>query len=508
MKGTAMLPTVALDAARPQAAASQPSGPPTPGPQAPGLPPPGPQAPGPPTPGLPTPGPQAPGLQSPGQQTPRPQAAGPQAAGPDQHGTTPPGRDGGPFRRLLPPAAYSTAGLAAHIRWFGQLPYRGRPGSLIRDVRAAGLTGRGGAAFPVWRKLEAVLGAAGRPVVVGNGAEGEPASHKDKTLLTAAPHLVLDGLQLAAEAVRADSAVLYVCCDRPALQRLSAIVAERAEHGIDRTRVRIVSAPPRFLAGQESALASVVSGGAALPRFALPRVSERGVDGRPTLVQNVETLAHLALIARYGPGWFRSAGTPDEPGTMLCTVRQESSAHVAETPLGEPVDSLISLAGTQAVLVGGYHGAWIPSAQATGLPLSNAALRPLGGSVGAGVLAALPADRCGLVETARVARYLALESAGQCGPCRNGLPRIATALAQVADLRPRSAVLDDLSRWAGLADGRGACGHPDGTVRFVRSALRTFAGEIRRHLGGTCSASCDRHFLPIADGPTDDADWS
>jgi NADH:ubiquinone oxidoreductase subunit F (NADH-binding) len=235
-----------------------------------------------------------------------------------------------------------------------------------------------------------------------------------------------------------------------------------------------------------------------VPRFTPPRVFERGVDGRPTLVQNAETLAHLALIARHGPGWFRAVGTADEPGTMLCTLRQaDGSARVTEAAIGTPLASLLDLRAVSAVLVGGYHGAWIPAAQASALALSNAALRPAGAFTGAGVLAALPAGRCGLAESARVIRYLALESAGQCGPCRSGLPSIAAAMAELAGGQPDRQVLTDLTRWAGLAEGRGACHHPDGTVRFLRSALRVFAAEVREHQQGRCTAASSRPFLPV-----------
>jgi NADH:ubiquinone oxidoreductase subunit F (NADH-binding) len=390
------------------------------------------------------------------------------------------------------------------------VPYRGGARALIGDVRDAGLTGRGGAAFPVHRKLEAVAAArSGRAIVVGNGAEGEPASHKDEALLSAAPHLVLDGLQLAAEAVGARRAVLYVRGDLRERTRLDAQMPERYAHRLDRVAVEIVSAPGRFLAGEETALASLISGGPAVPRFTPPRVFERGVDGRPTLVQNVETLAHLALIARYGPGWFRALGTADEPGTVLCTLRQaDGSASVAEAAIGTPVADLLDLRAVSAVLVGGYHGAWITAAQAAALPLSNAALRPAGAFTGAGVLAALPADRCGLVESARVIRYLALESAGQCGPCRSGLPPIAAAMAELANGRQDPQVLTDLNRWAGLVEGRGACHHPDGTVRFLRSTLAVFAAEVRQHQQGRCTAPSDRPFLPVPVGRSTDADWS
>jgi NADH:ubiquinone oxidoreductase subunit F (NADH-binding) len=417
---------------------------------------------------------------------------------------------GGGFPRLLPPAGQTGSRLAAHLSRHGPVPYRGGAGTLIADVRAAGLTGRGGAAFPVHRKLEAVAAARpGHAIVVGNAAEGEPASHKDEALLFAAPHLVLDGLQLAAEAVGARRAVLYVRADLRERTRLDAQMPERYAQRLDRVAVQIVSAPARFLAGQESALASLVSGGPAVPRFTPPRVFERGVDGRPTLVQNVETLAHLALIARYGPGWFRAMGTPDEPGTMLCTLHQaDGSASVVEAAIGTPLAGLLELRAASAVLVGGYHGAWIPAAQASALTLSNAALRPAGALTGAGVLATLPADRCGLVESARVTRYLALGSAGQCGPCRSGLPSIAAAMAELAGGRPGPQVLTDLTRWAGLVEGRGACHHPDGTARFLRSALSVFAAEARQHQQGYCTAASGLPFLPVPAGPSTDANGS
>jgi NADH:ubiquinone oxidoreductase subunit F (NADH-binding) len=422
------------------------------------------------------------------------------------------GPAGGGLPRLLPPPG-QRGDLASHLAAHGPVPYRGQARALIPEVRAAGLTGRGGAAFPVHRKLETVAAARpGRAVVVGNGAEGEPASHKDQALLCLAPHLVLDGLQLAAEAFGAGRVVLYVRRDVRARARLDDQISQRSVRGLDRAAVEVVSAPVRFLAGEESALASLVSGTAAVPRFTPPRVFERGVDGRPTLVQNVETLAHLALIARYGPDWFRSLGTPDEPGTMLCTLRRaDGSVNVAEAIIGTPLASLLDSPGASAVLVGGYHGAWVPADHLPWLTLSNAALRPAGAFTGAGVLAALPADRCGVAESARVARYLALESAGQCGPCLNGLPSIAAAMGELAGAggrRPDPRVLDNLRRWAGLVEGRGACHHPDGTVRFLRSALQVFADEVGQHLRGRCTAGSGRPFLPVPAGPSTDADWS
>ena len=413
--------------------------------------------------------------------------------------------------RLLP-ATGQPLELATHLQVHGAIPYRGGPRMLIHTIESAGLTGRGGAAFPTHRKLTAVADQKGRPVVVGNGAEGEPASDKDKMLLWSSPHLVLDGLQLAAETVGARKVHLYVHREPRLVQRLQSALAERATTGLDRLPVSLVTAPPRFLAGEASALASRVEGGPALPRFNPPRMSERGVNGAPTLVQNVETLAQLALISRYGPAWFRAIGTSAEPGSMLTTVqRANGCGEVTETAIGTPIAELLKLAEhpAQAVLVGGYHGAWLTPEQAKHLTLSNADLRPLGAAVGAGVLAALPTDRCGLVESARVVQYLASESAGQCGPCLNGLPRIAATLWQLAEHRSAPAARDDLHRWSKLVERRGACHHPDGTVRFLRSALTVFADEVMLHETGRCSAGTYEPFLPIpATSPDHKDDWS
>ena len=369
--------------------------------------------------------------------------------------------------RLLPA---SPEDLRGHLARYGATPYRGRTGALIADVEASGLTGRGGAAFPVYRKMAIVARGRGRKVIVANGSESEPASRKDELLLRIAPNLVLDGLQLAAEAVGATEAHLYLHYG-PTPEILRAL-AERASRGLDGLAVTITQAPPRFLAGQETALVNRLSGGPALPTFQPPRVSERGLGGAPTLVQNVETLAHLALIARYGPRWFRAVGTDAEPGSMLTTVyHTDGKTRVVEAEIGAPLRTLLSSgAETQAWLVGGYHGTWLPMPQAAGLTLANDTLKRFGATVGAGVLVALPADRCGLTEAARVTGYLAAESAGQCGPCLNGLPRIAAGLAELAGRRAPQA---DPRR-------RGALGRPGHRPRRLQPPGRHGAVRPQR----------------------------
>ncbi|MCO7220953.1 NADH-ubiquinone oxidoreductase-F iron-sulfur binding region domain-containing protein [Klenkia sp. PcliD-1-E] len=376
--------------------------------------------------------------------------------------------------------------LVAHLATHGPLPHGGHPTSFAGE-----LTGRGGAGFPTARKLASVADAARAArvpaVVVGNGGEGEPAAAKDATLLARSPHLVLDGLQLAARAVGADTVVL--AAGRHQLAGLDRALGERG----DRERVRLVGLPDRFLAGEETALVAAVDGGPSLPRGKVPPVWQRGVQGRPTLVQNVETLARLALLAR-GDG---------AAGHTLVTRHVAGRADVAEVPLGARLAAVLPLdAGTQAVLVGGYHGSWLPAAVAAELTLERSSLASVGASLGAGVLAALPADRCGVRETAAVVGYLAAQSAGQCGPCLNGLPRIATALELLARPGPRRPqLLADLERWSGLVVGRGACTHPDGSVRLVASALRVFAPELDAHAAGWCTAAPGaRPFLPVPGG--------
>jgi NADH:ubiquinone oxidoreductase subunit F (NADH-binding) len=397
-------------------------------------------------------------------------------------------------RLLLEPGA--DGGLAAHLARHGPVPHRGGPGLLLPTLDAAGLTGRGGAGFPAGRKWRAVAAGSGSAVVVGNAAEGEPASGKDAVLLVTNPHLVIDGLLLAAEAVGARRTVLVLAPDRSVRKAVDTALRERR----DARRIELLEAPDRFVAGEESAVVDAIEGGPGLPRSTPPRVFEQGVGGRPTLVQNVETLAHVALVARYGADWFRGVGTADEPGSLLTTVADARGRWVAEVAHGTPLGSVVDLSDdVQAVLVGGYHGTWLSASAARRADLSRDSLRRWGATPGAGVLVALPASACGVVETARVALYLAADSAGQCGPCLNGLPRIAVVLEELARGRATRRDLDDLARWAGLVKHRGACGHPDGTVRFVRSALQVFEAEVQAHLAGSCRRTDTRPVLPVPD---------
>src|SRR5205823_3120321 len=252
------------------------------------------------------------------------------------------------------------------------------------------------------------------PIVVVNGSEGEPASSKDAVLLTKHPHLVLDGALFAAAAVGA--AEVVVCVDRNAtraLRAMRAAIAERVRTEPSARIVRVAAIPHRYVAGEETALIHWLNGGEAKPTLTPPRPFEAGVGARPTLVDNVETLAHLAQIVRWGPDWFREHGTDDEPGTMLVTLSGAvDQPGVHEVPVGARLSAVIRAAGgslsrASAVLVGGYFGAWLSPEQARGIRLCDADLRPLGAGLGCGAIVVLPTDACGLKETARLLPRLA-----------------------------------------------------------------------------------------------------
>jgi NADH:ubiquinone oxidoreductase subunit F (NADH-binding) len=446
--------------------------------------------------------------------------------------------------------AVGALSLDEHLALHGELPLfaeHGRRGSaaLVELVEAAGLRGRGGAGFPTATKLRAVADGAraprgaprdrldrglprhrhaaarrgappaprrGPPIVVLNGAEGEPASAKDRTLLRTLPHLVLDGAQLAAAAVGAREILVGVC--RPSSDRSTpgAFAAtaraiaerERAPRGIwgrrpsPRSKFRLLAVPNRYVAGQESALVNHLDGGPALPTFAPPRPFEQGVRGRPTLVCNVETLAQLALIARHGAAWFRELGVPEQPGSALVTLSGPLlHPGVYELEYGSPLAALIDAAGgatapLRAALLGGYCGTWIDAELLREVALCDSHLARYGATLGAGIVVLLSTAVCPVAELARITRWLAAQSTRQCGPCVFGLDAIAAVFEQLAAGGcdgGQVAIAQRLRALAGLVSHRGACGHPDGAARLVASALEVFAEELADHARyGPCDA--------------------
>lgn len=370
------------------------------------------------------------------------------------------------------------------------------------EIRASGLRGRGGAGFAAWRKLDAVRSARGVPVVVVNAMEGEPGSEKDRVLLECAPHLVLDGAQLTAIAIGAGHIIVCIPDDeaRSAESVLRAI-SERGFARLDRVPVEIARPPGGFVSGEESALVSWLDKCRAAPTLRLDKSIPLRVARRPTLVHNTETLAHVALISRHGSSWFREVGTVAAPGTTLVTISGAVELPgVHEVALGTSLLEIIQRSGPtttpRAIITGGYGGSFVgPDALDVGF--SQEELGRVGATTGAGVICVLPAGSCGVAETARVARYMAGESAGQCGPCVFGLPAVADSLDQLWMGDASSDKMDVLHRRLGQIVGRGACRHPDGVARLVSSALRVFADDFIAHASGyPCEGATRDSVLP------------
>jgi NADH:ubiquinone oxidoreductase subunit F (NADH-binding) len=362
----------------------------------------------------------------------------------------------------------------AHLATHGPIP-----GSdldrLLAYLDASRLAGRGGAGFSLATKLRAL--AAGSRHVVVNGTESEPASRKDRTLLRRTPHLVLDGALATARAVGARRVTVAVHDDATA-ERVRAAGAER----LDAPRVEVRTIPGGFIGGEARAVVRALQGGPALPPGRRTPPTASG-----TLVSNAETFAQVAVLLRIGPHRFADTGTHAEPGTTLLTVGGAvARPGVVEIPLGTPLGIVLAAAqaspGPQAIVIGGYHGSWIAPLPA--IRLSREGVAAAGGAFGAGVLLVVDQATCALGELARVTGWLASESAKQCGPCRFGLPALAGDVAALAAGRPAVSAAFAHAR---SVDGRGACAHPDGTARFVTSALHLLHDETDEHLAhGGC----------------------
>ncbi|MFF3071577.1 NADH-ubiquinone oxidoreductase-F iron-sulfur binding region domain-containing protein [Kitasatospora sp. NPDC057904] len=374
---------------------------------------------------------------------------------------------------------------ARHLAVHGPLPLL-RSDEVVSLTRQIDLRGRGGAGFPFARKIQAVLDSArrsdGNPAVVVNGTEGEPSCLKDTALLLNSPHLVLDGAEVAATAVGADRVVVGVT-----RQDIEASVQQALqERAFSRVAMRVVRLPERFVTGEGSALTNGLNGGPALPSGRKVRTSERGLDGLPTLLSNTETFAQLGVAARLGVERYCETGLPDEPGTVLLTLAGQA---VVEAPAGSPLKYILQMCGLsvgQGLLVGGYHGMWLSASASADALASRASLRALGATLGAGAVLPLPEDTCPIGETARVARWMADESARQCGPCAWGLDRLADGLEALTGTGGQSAYDTVFTHVRGVL-GRGACTHPDGTSRFVSSALEAFPDDVSLHVySGGC----------------------
>lgn len=360
-------------------------------------------------------------------------------------------------------------------------------GAALADLLdASGLTGRGGAAFSTGVKVRAALEHHADLIV--NACDGEVGAAKDAWVIAAHLPEVVRAAQLIAPGRR--RTVWY------AAHRGSATAGALQAAG-----VRVLEAPDRYISSEETALISLAHGGLARPMtkrepFVFGGRDSTGRRIRPTVVLNAETVWRIGQIAERGSAgasWFRSLGLPEEPGPRLVSVSLPGAVAgpvVVETATGTPLEQIIAAAGglsasAEAVLIGGLGGAFVSASEARAAVWSTASLRPLGASLGPGVIEVLDPGRCPLAEVTRWLTYAAGESAGQCGPCMFGLPALTESWSRLVE-RPSTQGIERTRQLIGLLPGRGACHYPDGVARFTGSALRVFDGHLRAHASGRC----------------------
>lgn len=366
---------------------------------------------------------------------------------------------------------------------------------LINEVRRGRISGRGGAEFPFWRKLQVAVESGRRREVVVNAAEGEPASAKDSVLLSGAPHLVLDGAELVGEALGVSLVHVMVAGERPAVIAAVQRAIDERTGGRRPMAFEVHPTTGGYVGGQSRAVLELLSGRENLPVTRRQPEAVSGLRSKPTLISNAETFAQVAALHAAGQNGYSALGTADEPGTRLLSVAADGpGGAVLEVPHGEPLVNVLRLCGYpsgQPVLLGGYQGSWLSAEQAERASISPAGLRPFGARLGAGVILPILAGDCPLPYTAQVVGYLAEQRAQRCGPCIRGLPALAEACERLA--RTGRGAADDkvvarIRELCALVNGRGACQHPDGTARLVLSMLSTFPDEVAAHERGTCLA--------------------
>ena len=407
----------------------------------------------------------------------------------------------GDHRAMLlagPPPLEGPEPLDAHLARLGPPPDL-VPAQILGALEECGIKGRGGGGFPVWRKLRTAVEATGEPVLIVNCSESEPGSRKDFVLCTRRPHLVLEGAVAMARALGARSVTLHL--HRESVETAIALRTAMQERPTDDDEPvwGLSRGPGGYVAGEASAVARFVHERIALPMFGSTPLARLGPSGRPTVVSNAETAAQVALLLRVGPERMEALGSSRHPGPTLVTVTGAvpESGTVIEVVGRATIGDVLSEAGSfeepLAVLVGGYCGTWIPGRTAWTTSLDPDSLAAVGASRGCGLLGVLPPGACGLSETARLAAYMASQSAGQCGPCVHGLPTLAEHLHDLARGRGGRTNLRRIERTVESLPGSGACKHPDGVAHLVRSALQAFEMDVTRHRKRRPCAGIDHH---------------
>jgi NADH:ubiquinone oxidoreductase subunit F (NADH-binding) len=382
------------------------------------------------------------------------------------------------------------------------------PAEVIAEVQRSGLRGRGGAGFPTGKKWESVTtgGGGGTRYVIANGAEGEPATFKDRLLMRRNPFQVLEGVAIASYAVEAPVAYVGVKESDPAAARMAAAIDDMQAAGLfGETSVELVLGPDRYLFGEETGLIGVIEGRGPFPRVVRPFMHgpfAKTVGDNPTVENNVETLANVPSILANGPDWLRSRGTPDSPGSMLFTVCGDVEREgVFELEMGTPLRHLVvDLAGAAdvQVIVPGASNAVILSS-GLDVPMDFESLRRAGTGLGSAGFCVFDSTAC-IVDIARAyARFLYVESCAQCPSCKNGSEVISTAFDALHDGSGTPGDVDVIARWADQVTDGQKCALPTGEQVLVRSILQSFADDLREHATQRCASERDVLIPKIAE---------
>jgi len=374
------------------------------------------------------------------------------------------------------------------------------PEAILQEIAASGLRGRGGAGFPAARKWTV---AAESPVtpryVVCNAGEDEPGSFKDRVLIEHRPHLVLEGTILASRAIQAEHAYVYLnetyadCFDR-----ISEAIGEAEAAGyLGSLKISLHRAPTVYVAGEDSASLEVLEGRPPLPRQKPPYPAAAGLFGKPTIVNNVETLANVAPIVRNGAAWFRSFGSPESPGTMIFCLGDEMNRPGAwEAPMGTSLQYLYESIGgglksgkkLKAVLPGGPSCAFL-TGNHLDVPLDPESLKKAGSTLGCGVMRFYSEETCMVEETLRVAQFFARECCGQCPACRMETGMFSAMLERIQQGKGNTAFFGQFEKIIDFNRGKGYCALINMPGPPITSAIRLFRGDFDHHLQyGRCRA--------------------
>ncbi|HLU43064.1 MAG TPA: NADH-ubiquinone oxidoreductase-F iron-sulfur binding region domain-containing protein [Microthrixaceae bacterium] len=392
----------------------------------------------------------------------------------------------------------------------------------IEEITAAGLRGRGGAGFPTGVKWRSVAsGASGTRYAVCNAAEGEPGTFKDRALLRANPYAVIEGLLIAAETVGATEAFLAMKASfTPELEAVRRALTEIEEADwLGGITITVVTGPEEYLFGEEKALLEVIEGKEPLPRWLPPYLhglfstgpqlgwqaapspdpaalsEEGGPDPNPTLVNNAETLAQAAWIMANGRDAFRSLGTEESPGTVICTIVGDVAAPgVVEVPMGTTLREVLQRCGgpkeghrIKAVFPGVANAVLGEAALDT--PLTYEDMEAAGSGLGAGGFIVYDDSACMVEVVHTLSRFLWVESCGQCPPCKLGSGAITAALDRIRTGGGSDADLDTIEEHLRIVTDGNRCYLPVQEQTLVSSVLRTFPEDVAAHLDGWCPSS-------------------